>query len=137
MGSHNVSYHVSADAPPPLLPKTAPWPPLNLVLFLSFSCRHLTLQNEYRELSSQCKQYTSDLLDMCQNSKEVALILNQEATSLEQGMNADTTRGHNKDDTNRRADQPESYQGSTLERLKLAVRYNQKQVRIKKNNNQV
>ncbi|PIK58141.1 putative short transient receptor potential channel 3 [Apostichopus japonicus] len=80
-------------------------------------------KKEYRELSQQCKKYTSDLLDMCQNSKEVALILNQEATSMEEGLNE--LRPHLAGDG--RPDQPDTYQGSTLQRLKLAVRYNQKQ----------
>lgn len=63
-------------------------------------------KSEYEELSQQCKQFAKDLLDQTRSSRELEMILNY------------------RDDTN-----PLDEEGnSDLARLKLAIKYHQKEV---------
>ncbi|UYV72630.1 trp-1 [Cordylochernes scorpioides] len=75
---------------------------------LSWELERLALQeNEFKEifqeLSNQCKKYSCDLLDMCRSTEEVIAVLNR--------------RGDGEDDDSH----------LTLARLKMALKYNQKQ----------
>lgn len=64
-------------------------------------------KSEYEELSHMCKQFAKDLLDQTRSSKELEIILNY------------------RDDTNPLLDE----NTSDLARLKLAIKYSQKEVR--------
>lgn len=64
-------------------------------------------KSEYEELSQQCKQFAKDLLDQTRSSRELELILNY------------------KDDVNLLEDEG----NNDLARLKLAIKYHQKEVR--------
>lgn len=63
-------------------------------------------KSEYEELSQQCKQFAKDLLDQTRSSRELEMILNyrDDANLLEEEGNND------------------------LARLKLAIKYHQKEV---------
>lgn len=63
---------------------------------------------EYEELSHQCKQFAKDLLDQTRSSRELELILN-----YRDDINPLEDEGNNND----------------LARLKLAIKYHQKEVR--------
>ena len=63
--------------------------------------------SEYEELSQQCKQFAKDLLDQTRSSRELELILNY------------------RDDINPLLDE----NTNDLARLKLAIKYTQKEVR--------
>ena len=61
-------------------------------------------QNEYKKLSNQCKNYAVELLDFCRSTEEIAAILNGGDVSDD----VDST--------------------PSLTRVKLAIKYEQKQV---------
>lgn len=63
-------------------------------------------KSEYEELSKQCKQFAKDLLDQTRSSRELEMILNY------------------KDDTNILDEDG----NNDLARLKLAIKYHQKEV---------
>lgn len=63
-------------------------------------------KSEYEELSKQCKQFAKDLLDQTRSSRELEIILNY------------------RDDGGLLEDQ----NGNDLARLKLAIKYHQKEV---------
>lgn len=66
------------------------------------------LQNDYKKLSMQCKDFVVGLLDLCRNTEEVEAVLNGGDTDLNTG---DSTARPN------------------LIRLKLAIKYELKKVR--------
>lgn len=68
-------------------------------------------RNDYEELAKQCKMFAKDLLAQARNSRELEVILNH--TSNEDNIDK---RGLLEERMN-------------LSRLKLAIRYNQKEVR--------
>ncbi|GFX84971.1 transient-receptor-potential-like protein [Trichonephila clavipes] len=79
---------------------------------LSWELEHLAMkENEFKEiyieLSNQCKKYSCDLLDLCRSTEEVIAVLNKKTDS---GSHQD----HDPDQL-------------TLSRLKLALKYEQKQ----------
>lgn len=65
-------------------------------------------KSEYEELSQQCKQFAKDLLDQTRSSRELEMILNyrDDINLLEEEGNND------------------------LARLKLAIKYHQKEVSV-------
>ncbi|KAL8202416.1 UNVERIFIED_CONTAM: Short transient receptor putative channel 4 [Gekko kuhli] len=65
-------------------------------------------KSEYEELSQQCKQFAKDLLDQTRSSRELEIILNY------------------RDDNSLIEEQS----GNDLARLKLAIKYRQKEVRM-------
>ena len=67
-------------------------------------------RNDYEELAKQCKMFAKDLLAQARNSRELEVILNH--TSTEDLLDK---RGLLEDRMN-------------LSRLKLAIKYNQKEV---------
>ncbi|ESO12412.1 hypothetical protein HELRODRAFT_63393 [Helobdella robusta] len=83
---------------------------------LSWELEHLAMkENEFRDLyanlSEQCKQYACNLLDQCRSSHEVIAVLNK---SVDSAYDKWTTEWS---DINK----------LTLDRLKLALKYRQKQ----------
>lgn len=70
----------------------------------------LYYRNDYEELAKQCKMFAKDLLAQARNSRELEVILNH--TSSEDHVDK---RGLLEDRMN-------------LSRLKLAIKYNQKEV---------
>ncbi|XP_054757317.2 short transient receptor potential channel 7-like [Lytechinus pictus] len=83
-------------------------------------------KNEYRELVKRCKQFASDLLDMCQTTAEVQTILKQEATTQGEVYAAE---GANTLRKNRGAkpEIPGDDSDFSLPRLELAIKFRQKQ----------
>lgn len=75
---------------------------------ISFGAR----RNDYEELAKQCKMFAKDLLAQARNSRELEVILNH--TSSEDHVDK---RGLMEERMN-------------LSRLKLAIKYNQKEVRL-------
>ncbi|GFT90017.1 transient-receptor-potential-like protein [Nephila pilipes] len=78
---------------------------------LSWELEHLAMkENEFKEiyieLSNQCKKYSCDLLDLCRSTEEVIAVLNK------------------KDSGSHEDEDPDQL---TLSRLKLALKYEQKQ----------
>lgn len=71
----------------------------------------MTPRTDYEELAKQCKMFAKDLLAQARNSRELEVILNH--TSSE-------------DHTDKRGLLEERM---NLSRLKLAIKYNQKEVR--------
>lgn len=65
-------------------------------------------KSEYEELSQQCKQFAKDLLDQTRSSRELEMILNY------------------RDDINLLDEEG----NSDLARLKLAIKYHQKEVSV-------
>lgn len=81
-------------------------------LFMCFThsqciCCCSLLQNDYKNLSMQCKDFVVGLLDLCRNTEEVEAILNGDKESY---RSSDTTNRQN------------------LIRLKLAIKYEVKKV---------
>lgn len=80
------------------------------------SCVHSSLKvenefkSEYEELSQQCKQFAKDLLDQTRSSRELEMILN-----YRDDINLLDEEGNN-----------------DLARLKLAIKYHQKEVRARR-----
>ncbi|XP_072175598.1 short transient receptor potential channel 7-like [Diadema setosum] len=73
-------------------------------------------KNQYRDLEEKCKEFASNLIDMCQNTSEVKTILQQEATTEEEIAKAKPNpRLDTRGDDNQ------------LPRLELAIKYRQKQ----------
>ncbi|GBM78167.1 Transient-receptor-potential-like protein [Araneus ventricosus] len=84
---------------------------------LSWELEHLAhRENEFKEiylvLSNQCKKYSCDLLDLCRSTEEVIAVLNRRNESE-----------YDDDEQNLEDDK------LTLSRLKMALKYEQKQVR--------
>lgn len=73
--------------------------------------RENEFKDTYAELSEQCKKYACDLLDQCRSSEEVIAVLNKDTDS-------------DSDDSDDEVD----CEKLTLSRLKLALKYEQKQV---------
>lgn len=71
-----------------------------------YSC-FFYLQNDYKKLSMQCKDFVVGLLDLCRNTEEVEAILNGDREA---------------DDQNETGGRP------SLVRLKLAIKYELKKV---------
>lgn len=74
--------------------------------------RENEFKDTYLELSNQCKRYACELLDQCRSSEEVITVLNKDAEDSDE-------------DDDYAADGMEKL---TLERLKLGLKYEQKQV---------
>ncbi|GFW20416.1 transient-receptor-potential-like protein [Trichonephila clavipes] len=84
-------------------------------LRLSWELEHLAhRENEFKEiylvLSNQCKKYSCDLLDLCRSTEEVIAVLNRRNESE-----------YEEDEQNGEEDK------LTLSRLKMALKYEQKQ----------
>ncbi|KAK8754744.1 hypothetical protein V5799_002566, partial [Amblyomma americanum] len=91
----------------------------------------------YLELSNQCKKYSCELLDLCRSSEEVIAVLNKR-TSPEQLDDSDDEEEYDEGEVEIA---PEDYcaavagngpyqqapRGLTLSRLKMALKYDQKQ----------
>lgn len=110
-------YTYRALASPAWISLTSPDPVLT-AFCLSWELERLAnRENEfkdiYNELSEQCKKYACDLLDQCRSSEEVIAVLNRENPSDDED-----------DDINEEIDCDKL----TLARLKLAIKYEQKQV---------
>ncbi|KAK3740744.1 hypothetical protein RRG08_048986 [Elysia crispata] len=95
--------------------------PILTAFRLSWELDHLALrENEfkdsYSQLSQQCKKYACDLLQQCRSSEEVIAVLNKnsedEEAEVEERVSADTQ---------------DTAEKLTLARLKLALKYEQKQ----------
>ncbi|XP_023225280.1 transient-receptor-potential-like protein [Centruroides sculpturatus] len=87
--------------------------PILTAFKLSWELEHLAhKENEFKdiylELSNQCKKYSCDLLDLCRSTEEVITLLNKSSDSDSES-----------DD--------EGNEKLTLSRLKLALKYEQKQ----------
>ena len=65
----------------------------------------------YFDLAMQCKRFACDLLDQCRSSEEVIAVLNKDASSSDDEEEPNS-----------------SGEKLTLARLKLALKYEQKQV---------
>lgn len=74
-----------------------------------FAVVFVILQNDYKKLSMQCKDFVVGLLDLCRNTEEVVAILNGDTESCR--------------DT-------ETFSRRNLIRLKLAIKYEVKKVRL-------
>lgn len=72
----------------------------------------VSFRNDYEELAQQCKTFAKDLLAQARNSRELEVILNH--TSSDEHIDK---RGLLEERMN-------------LSRLKLAIKYNQKEVRL-------
>ncbi|XP_023238515.1 transient-receptor-potential-like protein isoform X1 [Centruroides sculpturatus] len=88
--------------------------PILTAFRLSWELEHLAQrENEFKEiyleLSNQCKKYSCDLLDLCRSTEEVIAVLNKKTDS---------------DSEDENEEDPEKL---TLSRLKLALKYEQKQ----------
>ncbi|XP_077984510.1 transient-receptor-potential-like protein [Glandiceps talaboti] len=82
---------------------------------LSWELEHLAMrENEfkdvYQQLSEQCKTYAVDLLDQCRSSEEVIAVLNRDSDPEDEYAEDDVMAGK-----------------ITLSRLKLALKYEQRQ----------
>lgn len=71
-------------------------------------------KDTYMELSTQCKRYSCELLDQCRSSEEVIAVLNRQTSPAEPSMYDEA---------------PFESERLSLDRLKLALKYEQKQVR--------
>lgn len=93
--------------------------PILTAFNLSWELRNLSLrENEFKdtylELSEQCKKCACDMLDQCRTTEEVIAVLNK-----------------SKDSDSEFGDYDEFGNGKlTLARLKLAIKYEQKEVRV-------
>lgn len=76
--------------------------------------RENEFKDMYLDLTKQCKQFSCDLLDQCRSSEEVIAVLNKDTDS-----NTDEEYG------------TINCEKLTLSRLKLGLKYEQKQVRTK------
>ncbi|XP_078684353.1 transient-receptor-potential-like protein [Branchiostoma floridae x Branchiostoma belcheri] len=97
--------------------------PILTAFKLSWNLRHLaTNEREFKEsylnLAEQCRKYPVELLDQCRSSVELNTILNQACDEDE-----------DLDDEEKAEDDgiDEDHQGPSLYRLKLALKYEQKQ----------
>lgn len=110
-----------ALASPAWISLTSPDPVLS-AFKLSWDLEKLAMrENEFKdilnELSEQCKKYACDLLDQCRSSEEVIAVLNKSSDS-----------DNEVDDSDEEVD----CERLTLDRLKEALKYEQKQVRGKR-----
>src|SRR6218665_3758097 len=97
---------------------------------LSWELDHLAMsENEfkdiYAELSEQCKRYSCSLLDQCRSSEEVIAVLNR---ATEPRIDESPTPDED-DDTS--TDTKTDKEKLTLDRFKLALKYEQKQVGVR------
>ncbi|XP_059469179.1 transient-receptor-potential-like protein [Neocloeon triangulifer] len=69
-------------------------------------------KDTYMELSTQCKRYSCELLDQCRSSEEVIAVLNRRTTTPEEPS---------------MYDEAPTLERLSLDRLKLALKYDQKQ----------
>ncbi|CAG5124506.1 unnamed protein product, partial [Candidula unifasciata] len=104
-----------ALASPSWISMTSPDPVLT-AFQLSWELDHLALrENEFKDsyiqLSGQCKKYACDLLDQCRSSEEVIAVLNK---TCEEDVDSEDCC-------------PDETEKLTLSRLKLAIKYEQKQ----------
>ncbi|BFZ14644.1 hypothetical protein BsWGS_17682 [Bradybaena similaris] len=104
-----------ALASPSWISLTSPDPVLT-AFQLSWELDHLALrENEFKDsyiqLSGQCKKYACDLLDQCRSSEEVIAVLNK---TCEEDVDSEEYC-------------PDEAEKLTLSRLKLAIKYEQKQ----------
>ncbi|GFN81520.1 transient-receptor-potential-like protein [Plakobranchus ocellatus] len=111
-----------ALASPAWISLTSPDPILT-AFKLSWELDHLALrENEFKDsyiqLGHQCKKYACDLLEQCRSSDEVIAVLNKNS-DVEEADCEETSSGESQDDPDK----------LTLSRLKLALKYEQKQVR--------
>lgn len=109
-----------ALASPAWISLTSPDPILT-AFRLSWVLQKLALrENEFKDtymhLSEQCKKYACDLIDQCRTSEEVIAVLNKESDEDD-----DDPKQYGLMDNNK----------LTLARLKLALKYEQKQVCIR------
>lgn len=70
-------------------------------------CCYSLLQNDYKKLSMQCKDFVVGLLDLCRNTEEVEAILHGDTESFQNS---------------------EPFGRQNLIRLKLAIKYEVKKV---------
>ncbi|KAG8234933.1 hypothetical protein J437_LFUL013481 [Ladona fulva] len=127
--------------------------PILAAFKLSWELERLALvENEFKdtylELSEQCKRYSCDLLEQCRSTEEVIAVLNRQSTSEDEDFMEDWDEGGRDERRGmslggrKRAKGWAGGSGSgvfgsstgerlTLSRLKLALKYEQKQVRIK------
>ncbi|XP_071506041.1 short transient receptor potential channel 7-like [Diadema antillarum] len=110
---------------------TSPDPILTAFLLshnlMRLAAREKEFKNEYRELAKQCKEFASDLLDMCQTTDEVKTILTQEATTAIESQaaeGANTLRKHKAPGKPTTEGKDKDF---SLPRLDLAIKYKQKQ----------
>lgn len=111
---------------------------------LSWELDHLAMrENEfkdiYAELSEQCKKYSCNLLDQCRSSEEVIAVLNRSSYShREYDFDTEDDEEDGEDDAEDDDGNEEEEdnvkdlaipQRLTLDRFKLALKYEQKQVR--------
>lgn len=106
-----------ALASPAWISLTSPDPILT-AFKLSWELQKLALtENEFKDtyiqLSDQCKKYACDLLDQCRSSEEVIAVLNRSS-----------------EDEEEEEEREEMTEKLTLSRLKLALKYEQKQVHL-------
>lgn len=80
-------------------------------LYSDCICFFRCSRNDYEELAKQCKMFAKDLLAQARNSRELEVILNHTS---------------NEDQVDKRGLLEERM---NLSRLKLAIKYNQKEVR--------
>lgn len=100
-----------ALASPAWMSLTSPDPILS-AFKLSWQLEHLSsIENEfkdiYMELSNSCRNYAYNLLNQCRSSEEVIAVLNKDSESEDENIDTDSLH---------------------LSRLKLALKYEQKQV---------
>ena len=67
-------------------------------------------QLDYEKLAVKCQEFAVDLLEQTRGSRELEIILNHDDSSNDEPIGADKMR--------------------TLSRLKLAIKYKQKKVRL-------
>ena len=91
-------------------------------LFTDVHC----LKDLYAELSEQCKKYSCNLLDQCRSSEEVIAVLNRSSESSRRAQRQEEIDDDLDDDEER--DEDEEKEKLTLDRFKLAIKYEQKQV---------
>lgn len=78
------------------------------VSLVTLSPPHAFIQNDYRKLSMQCKDFVVGVLDLCRNTEEVEAILNGDVDQCP----------------------PSPYNRPCLSRVKLAIKYEVKKVRL-------
>ncbi|KAH6935615.1 hypothetical protein HPB50_007066 [Hyalomma asiaticum] len=78
----------------------------------------------YLELSNQCKKYSCELLDLCRSSEEVIAVLNKRTSPELLDDSDEEEEGVTAEDYSAYQTAP---RGLTLSRLKMALKYDQKQ----------
>ena len=75
-------------------------------------------------MSEQCKKYACDLLSQCRSSEEVIAVLNQPNDSDDEDEDSDDEEQEAQEETEI------DIEDLQLDRLKMALKYEQKQVKI-------